>query len=322
MQYRTLGRSDLRVSVIGLGGNTFGPPRLDAAASAACIHRAAELGINFIDTAIPYGEGHSEAFIGAAIAGRRDDWVIASKFNLARREPGVSVRERVLAHCETSLRRLGTDRIDLYQIHFKPLGVDDAELLQVLQELVQAGKVRWTGTCNYAAWRHAGLQAEAARLGGPAPVSCQNHYNLLRRHAEYETLPFCRERGVAFLPYFPLAGGFLTDKYEAGQPAPAGTRGAAGSPIVGASRTARNEAIQPQLKAWARARGRSLGELAMAWLLARPEIPSVIAGVSSPAQVEANARAADWVLSAEELAEVDAIAAWDGSDQRAEMLVP
>lgn len=322
MQYRTLGLSDLRVSVIGLGGNTFGPPRLDAAQSAACIRRAAELGINFIDTATMYGEGHSEAFIGAAIAGRRDDWVLATKFNLARREPGVSVRERIRSHCETSLRRLGTNRIDLYQIHFKPIGVDDAEVLDVLHDLVRDGKVRWTGTCNYAAWRHAAMQEGAARRGLAGPVTCQNHYNLLRRHVEYETLPFCRERGVAFLPYFPLAGGYLTDKYEAGQPAPAGTRGAAGSPIVGASRTARNEQIQPQLKAWAHARGRTLGELAIAWLLAHPEVPSVIAGVSSPAQVEANARAADWVLSDAERAELDAIAAWDGSGQEAEMRVP
>jgi len=322
MQYRRLGSSDLDVSVIGLGGNTFGPPRLDAARSADCIARAAELGVNFIDTAVVYGEGHSEAFIGAAIAGRRSDWIIASKFNLARREPGESVRQRVLAHFETSLRRLRSDYIDLYQIHFKPLGVEDAEWLEVLDELVRAGKVRWVGCCNYAAWRHAGALATAAQHGWPRLVSSQNHYNLLRRHVEFETLPFCAERGQAFLPYFPLAGGFLTDKYVAGQPAPAGTRGAAGSPIVKSSRSEHNEAVQTRLKHWAHSHGRTLGELAVAWLLSHREIPSVIAGVSSPQQVEQNVRAADWQLSDAERAEVDAIAAWDGSDQLAEMRVP
>lgn len=322
MQYRRLGSSDLDVSVIGLGGNTFGPPRLDAAQTAGCIARAADLGINFIDTAVVYGEGHSEDFIGQAIAGRRSDWIIASKFNLARRAPGESVRQRVLSHCESSLRRLRSDYIDLYQIHFKPQGVDDDEWLEVLDELVRAGKVRWAGCCNYAAWRHAGALETAARQGWPRLVSSQNHYNLLRRHVEFETLPFCAERGLAFLPYFPLAGGFLTDKYEAGQPAPAGTRGAAGSPIVQSSRSEHGEAVQARLKRWAQARGRSLGELALAWLLSHPEIPAVIAGVSSPQQVEDNAKAAQWQLSEAERAEVDAIAAWDGSDQLCEMRVP
>lgn len=321
MQYRQIGTSDLRVSVIGLGGNTFGPPRLSVQASLACIHRARELGINFIDTAIMYGGGHSEAFIGEAIADCRDDWVIATKCNLARREPGVSVRARILDHCDTSLQRLRTDHIDLFQLHFHAPGVSDAEVLAVLHELVQAGKVRWVGTCNVSAWRQAGALAEAERHQWPKLVSCQNHYNLLRRHVEFETLPFCRERQIGFLPYFPLAGGYLTDKYEAGLPAPEGTRGAAGSPIVVASRNARNERIQPQLKAWAHERGHTLGELAVAWLLSHPEIPSVIAGVSSPEQVEQNARAAQWVLTDAERAEVDALAAWEGSDQVAEMVV-
>lgn len=322
MQYRPIGASNLQASVIGLGGNTFGPPRLTAPQSLACIQRAHELGINFIDTATMYGGGHSEAFIGEAIAGCRHDWIIATKFNLARRDPEVSVRARILEHCDTSLKRLRTDHIDLFQLHFTAPGVSDAEVLEVLHELVQAGKVRWVGACNFSAWRQAGALAEADRHHWPRLVSCQNHYNLLRRHVEYETLPFCRERQVGFLPYFPLAGGYLTDKYEAGLPAPAGTRGAAGSPIVVASRNARNELIQPQLKAWAHDRGHTLSELAVSWLLSHPEIPSVIAGVSSPEQVEQNVRGAAWVLSDAERAEVDAIAAWDGSAQLAEMQVP
>ncbi|CAM3603646.1 aldo/keto reductase [Polaromonas hydrogenivorans] len=322
MQYRQLGSSDLKVSVIGLGGNTFGPPRLSADESLRCIHRAGELGINFIDTAIKYGEGQSEAHIGRALEGNRHKWVVATKFNLAQLRADESVRARILRHCEISLQRLRSDYIDLYQIHLNAPGVDDEETLAVLAELVLAGKVRWIGECNYAAWRHAGAMHTARRHGWPVMVSCQNHYNLLRRHVEHETLPFCREQGVAFLPYFPLAGGFLTDKYVQGQPAPVGTRGAAGSPIVTNSRTARNEAIQSQLKEWAHVQGHSLGELAIAWLLSHPEIPSVIAGVSALEQVEQNVRAAEWVLTEAQRAEVDAIATWDGSGQLAEMLVP
>jgi len=322
MHYRQLGNSDLQVSVIGLGGNTFGPPRLSGEESARCIRRAGELGINFIDTAIRYGEGQSEIHIGQAIAGQRHDWILATKFNLVRLEANESVRERIRRHCDTSLQRLRSDYIDLYQIHFKAPAVPEEEIFSALAELVGEGKVRWIGECNYASWRHASATQVARQHGWPAFVSCQNHYNLLRRHVEHETLPFCRENGVAFLPYFPLAGGFLTDKYTQGQPAPAGTRGAAGSPVVVASRTARNEAIQSQLKDWANARDRTLGELAIAWLLSRAEIASVIAGVSSPEQVEQNARAADWVLTEAQRVEVDAIAAWDGSGQAAEMLVP
>lgn len=321
MHHRFIGTSDLRVSAIGLGGNTFGPPRLNEAESMACIHRAKELGVNFIDTATMYGGGESETFIGKAIAHCRDDWVIATKFHLARREPGVSVRECILAHCETSLRRLGRDHIDLYQLHFKAPGVSLEEVMPVLHELVEAGKVRWVGTCNLSAWRQSEAMVRAEHHGHPALVSCQNHYNLLRRHVEYETLPFCRERQIGFLPYFPLAGGYLTDKYEAGQPAPAGTRGAAGSPIVANSRSDRNELIQPQLKAWAHARGHTLSELAVAWLLSHPEVSSVIAGVSTPEQVAQNVRAAEWVLSPSERSEVDALAAWDGTGQLAEMEV-
>ena len=321
MQYRSLGSSDLQVSVIGLGGNTFGPPRLVPEQSLRCIARAEELGINYIDTAITYGQGESEAHIGRALAGRRNNWIIATKFNLAQRAPGESVRERIVKHCDTSLQRLQSDHIDLYQLHYNAPGVAAEEVLEVLADLVRKGKVRWVGQCNLASWRHAAMLEVSHRKGWPQMVSCQNHYNLLRRQVEFETLPFCRANGIAFLPYFPLAGGFLTDKYVAGQPAPAGTRGAAGSPIVTRSRTARNELIQAELKHWAHARGHTLGELAMAWLLSHPEIPSVIAGVSSPEQVEQNARAADWVLSDAERTQVDAIAAWDGSDELAEMQV-
>lgn len=322
MHYRTLGATDLQVSVVGLGGNTFGPPRLTLAQSIACIVRADELGINFVDTATRYGQGESEGHIGQALEGKRDKWVIATKFHLQGLAPGERVRDRVRIHCQTSLKRLRTDRIDLFQLHFAQPGVPVEEVWSALDELVRDGKVRYVGECNHAAWRHAELAALARSRGWPEPVSCQNHYNLLRRHVELETLPYCRERGVAFLPYFPLAGGFLSGKYQAGEPAPAGTRGAAGSPIVRDSRTPRNEVLHAQLKDWAHARGHSLDELAIAWLLAHPEVPCVITGVSTTAQVEANARAAEWVLSEDERAEVDVLARWDGSGAVTELRAP
>jgi aryl-alcohol dehydrogenase-like predicted oxidoreductase len=319
MQYRELGASNLRVSVVGLGGNTFGPPRLTIVESQRCIERAAELGVNFIDTAFTYGQGNSEVHIGRALMGSREQWIIASKFNLGQRLPDETVRACIVRQCETSLMRLGSDYLDLYQIHGSAQGIEEEAILAALAELVGAGKVRWVGECNYAAWRHASAIQLARRHGWPQMISCQNHYNLLRRHVEFETLPFCREYGVGFLPYFPLAGGFLTDKYERGQPAPSGTRGAAGSPIVAKSRSVRNEAIQHALKEWAHARGHTLGELAIAWLLSRPEVSSVLTGVSTPAQVEQNVRAAEWVLTDSERAAVDEISAWDGSTESAEI---
>lgn len=321
VRYRKLGSSNLSVSVSGLGGNTFGPPRLDKGQSVACIRRARDLGVNFIDTANIYGEGLSEEHVGAAIKGHREEWVIATKFNLLKLGANESVGEHIKHQCDDSLRKLGTDYIDLYQIHMPAAATPVEQILQALADLVRAGKVRWVGSCNYASWRHAEALDAASRHDWPPMISAQNHYNLLRRHVELETLPFCTERGVGFLPYHPLAGGFLTDKYVSGKPAPAGTRGAAGSPIVKRSRTARNEALQSALKEWAHGRGHSLAELAVAWLLASPSVASVIAGVSSPAQVEENVRASEWVLSEAERLEVDAIASWDGSSEKIELVL-
>lgn len=321
MRYRQLGTHEIVVSEVGLGGNTFGPPRLDLAASVACIHRAEELGVNFIDTAVIYGEGHSERFIAEAIASRRDKWVIATKFNFSRMRPEETPAQRVRSQCEESLRKLRTDRIDLYQMH-APADVEMEEVFEELDRLVTAGKVRVTGVCNFASWRHADLLARGESRGWPRLATSQNHYNVLHRHVELETLPFCRHNGIGFLPYHPLAGGFLTDKYEKDRPAPAGTRGASGSPIVKRSRTVRNEEIQDRLKALARARGRTLVDLAFAWLLSKPEVSCVIAGVSTPAQVDANVRAANWVLTADDLREIDEIAGWDGTGEAIEMLLP
>ncbi len=314
MEHRKIGTSELEVSVMGLGGNTFGPPRLDAEASARNIQRALDLGVNFIDTSIIYGQGNSESFIGDAIKGRRDEVILATKYHLRDRD-GKSVAERTVEHCENSLTALGTDHIDLFQLHFPVEDIPAEEVLKPLGDLVQSGKVRYIGVSNYSSWRHAEAVQTSKYLGLPEMVSMQNHYNLLRRHAELEVLPYCQANQVGFVPYFPLAGGVLTGKYHPGEPPPPGSRGAEGSPIVTRSRTPKNEAIAEALRAYAGERGHSLLELAMGWLLAHPQVSTVITGTSTPEQVESNVKATEWVLTPEEKAEIDDIAAWDGSGE-------
>ena len=313
MEYRQLGNTDLKVSVVGLGGNTFGPPRIDQAQSTKNIHRALDLGVNFIDTAIIYTEGQSERYIGNALKGKRDQVIVATKFQLLVRDEGVSVRDHILASCDESLTRLQTDHIDLYQIHMPDPEVPEEEVLEPLALLVEQGKVRHIGSCNYGAWRHAVTNAAAKEHGLPAMVSAQSHYNVLRRHVETELLPYCDRYNIGFLPYFPIAGGFLSGKYRPGQAAPDGTRGAAGSGIIAQNRNARNEGLLLKLEAFAQERGHTVLDLAFAWLLSKSVVSSIIAGTSTEAQVESNAAAANWVLTPEEVTEIDQIAAWDGS---------
>ena len=315
MDYRQLGTSDLKVSVVGLGGNTFGPPRADQAQATKNINRALELGINFIDTAIGYGEGESERFIGNALKGKREQFVIATKFNLRNRKEGETVHDRVLAQCEESLKKLQTDHIDLYQLHQPDAGVTEEELMEPLAQLVSQGKVRALGESNYGAWRHAVTNAVAERHGWPVMVSSQNHYNILHRHVELEILPYCERFSVGFLPYFPLGGGFLTGKYRPGEAAPPGSRGAEGSGIMAKTRNAKNEAILVKLEGFAGERGHTVLELAFGWLLAHRAVTSVIAGTMTEQQVESNAAAGDWKLTPEEVQQVNQLAAWDGTGE-------
>lgn len=319
MEYRTLGTSDLELSAIGLGGNVFGPPRLDLQTSIRNIHFAQDQGINFIDTAAIYGQGDSEAFIGTAIQGRREQFIIATKFHLMKLADGESARQRIRSHCETSLARLRTDRIDLLQIHFVAPGIPQEDILRALDDLVKEGKVRYLGTCNYSSWRMRDTLHLSTTLALENFVSCQNQYSLLHRHVELETLPFCREFNFGFLPYFPLAGGFLSGKYQPGQPAPEGSRGARGSPIIRISRTEKNETLLARLSTFARDHGHSVLELAIAWLLAEPAVTSVIAGTSNLEQIAQNVAAQSWRLSAEEKKQVDALAAWDGTGENIEL---
>jgi len=313
MEYRQLGTSDLRASVVGLGGNTFGPPRIDEASTHRVIDAAIDLGINFIDTAIVYGQGKSEEFIAGAINGRRDKVVLATKFNLRDVGSG-GARQRIHEHANESLRKLKTDYIDLYQLHFPNPAVAPDEILRGLDDLVQAGKVRAIGCSNYASWRLAESILTARVLGTRSFVTAQNHYNLLRRQIEQELVPACKLYQVSILPYFPLGGGFLTGKYRQNAPPPPGTRGAAGSPIVQRTASERNWELLPALERFAQERGHTVNELAISWLLANEVVGSVIAGVSNVEQVQKNAKAAAWKLTPEEKTAVDALALREGDD--------
>lgn len=320
MRYRALGATDLRVSVIGLGTIAFGDAERvgDPSASTRIVRECLDRGITFFDTASAYADGRSEEHLGAALAGRRDEAIIATKFKLSdesrgdRRE-GETVRQRIERSVEESLRRLRTDRIDLYQIHHPEPDIPHEEILGPLGDLVAAGKVRYVGECNYAAWRHAQSDAVAARRGLPRLISAQGYYNLMRRHVELEVLPFCTANDIAFIPYRPLANGWLSGKYRAGA-APAIAR----RRVARLQRDARAMRVLDGLEAFARDRGRSVLELAFAWLLAHPAVRSVIAGATNPEQVTANAVAAEWELTLEERDQVDAIAAWDGTDEEVE----
>jgi aryl-alcohol dehydrogenase-like predicted oxidoreductase len=296
----------LAVSTVGLGCNNFGW-RLDEARSAGVIGAALDAGIDFLDTADLYGGTQSEEFLGRALAAVRERVTIATKFGwqLDERRKGASpayVRRAV----EDSLRRLRTDRIDLYQLHRPDPAVPIAETLGALDELVRAGKVREIGCSNFSA--EALRAADAAAAPGAARfASVQNEYSLLQRAPEAEVLPECERLGLAFLPYFPLASGLLTGKYRLGVPPPEGTRLTTGAGGGGAVLGERSLARVEALARFAEARGRTLLELAFSWLLSRRPVASVIAGATSPAQVRANAAAAGWALTGDELATVDAL---------------
>ena len=303
MERRRIG--SLTVSAVGLGCNNFGW-RLDEAASAAVIHAALDAGINFFDTADIYGKTQSEQFVGRALGPRRDQVVVATKFGMPVDEKRRGARpEYVRQAIEDSLRRLGTDRIDLYQIHQPDPTVPIADTLGALDGLVKAGKVREIGCSNFSADQL--REAEAAvRPGAARFVSVQNEYSLLHREPEREVIPTCEKLGIAFTPYFPLASGLLTGKYRRGQAPPQGTRLAPGGRFQD-TLNENNLAIVESLIAFAESRGHTLLELAMSWLAMQPTVASVIAGATSPQQVRANAAAAGWRLSQAELAELDKI---------------
>ena len=315
MQYRTLGNTDMRVSVIGTGGYPFGPPLLGQAETTAVVDRAIERGINFFDTSDIYGGGQSEELLGNALKGKRDDVYVSTKFNL--RDLGAQTpRDRIFARCEEALRKLHSDHVDLYQPHHATPNVPHEELLGALTELVDQGKVRYVGNCNTASWRMHEELVVAREKGLAAFVSTQNHYSLLFRHPELELLPFCRDYGVSLLAYFPLGGGWLTGTYRPGAaPPPGGRADKVPAGIVSRLRSARVDSLVPQLERFALDRGHTVVELALAWVLSHDEVALCLTGFDEPAHVDAAVTAADWTLTAEERAELDAMTGWwDGRD--------
>jgi aryl-alcohol dehydrogenase-like predicted oxidoreductase len=306
METRKIGSLD--VSVVGLGCNNFGG-RIDADATKSVIDASLYFGINFFDTADIYGGTKSEEFLGQALGTRRDQVILASKFGAPINDamPGGAKPEYIQKAVEDSLRRLNTDRIDLYQLHLPDDTTPIADTLGALNELVQAGKVREIGCSNFSA---AQLQEAEAAVGSGAArfASVQNDYSLLKRDPEAEVLPECEKLGIAFLPYFPLASGLLTGKYRQGQPLPEGARIKADGNFSSLL-SDKNLATVEALIQFAESRGHTILELAFSWLLTRKSVASVIAGATKPEQIAKNAAAADWHLSDDDLKEIDAILA-------------
>jgi aryl-alcohol dehydrogenase-like predicted oxidoreductase len=310
MRYRSLGDSGLLVSVAGLGCNNFGR-RLDADATRPVVDAAIDAGITLFDTADMYGGGGgSEQILGEVLAGRRDQVVLATKFGHQGADMGYGAaagakggRGYIRRAVEQSLRRLRTDYIDLYQLHTPDPVTPIGETLTALGELVTAGMVRYIGHSNLSGWQLAEAAGLARELGTTSFISAQNHWSLLERAAEAEVVPAARHFGLGVLPYFPLANGLLTGKIRRGQGAPAGSRLAGRPEYVTEQKLSRVEALSE----WAEARGATVLEVAVGGLAAQPGCTSVIAGATSAEQVKANAAAADWVPSAGDLAEIDAI---------------
>ncbi|PAL18985.1 aldo/keto reductase [Micrococcus luteus] len=314
MRHTRLGRSGLTVSVVGLGCNNLGRPgtaTLEQAGTDAVVHAALDAGITFFDVADVYGAepGLSEERLGRALGARRNEVVIGTKFGMdmggvAGDDGGARGSRRYIVRAvEDSLRRLGTDWIDLYQFHTPDPATPIEETLRALDDLVRAGKVRYVGHSNRAGWQIAQAEYVARELGVERFVSAQNHYNLLDRRAELEVVPAAAEFGLGVLPYFPLANGLLTGKYSQGD-APEGSR------LSHVRQHMVADADLEQLAAFGRfARERGITEVqaAIGWLAAQGPVSSVIAGATRAAQVVENAAAADWLATAEDLAELDAL---------------
>ncbi|HLM64296.1 MAG TPA: aldo/keto reductase [Acidimicrobiales bacterium] len=309
VQHRRLGDSGLVVSTIGLGGNNFGR-RVDLDGTRAVVDAALDAGITLIDTSDSYGD--SEALLGQVLEGRRDRVVVATKFGSPL--PGEpngpdwgarGSRRYIRRAVDRSLRRLRTDWIDLYQLHFPDRATPVAETLAALDELVAEGKVRYVGSSNLAAWEVADAEWTARDRGTERFISAQNRYNLLERDVEVELVPACLHFGVGLLPYFPLASGLLTGKYRRGEDPPVGSRYAAWG-MVGGLTDERFDVVE-RLEAFAAERGVTLLDVAVGGLAAQPGVASVIAGATSPEQVRANVEAASWVPSPEDLAALDEI---------------
>ena len=305
MDTRTIG--SLKVSVVGLGCNNFGM-RIGRKETANVVGAALDAGVTLFDTADIYGGTKSETYLGAALGSRRDEIVLATKFGVPYEGHGGGASAAYIRTAvEDSLTRLGTDRIDLYQLHAPDAKTPIAETVGALGELVAEGKIRDFGCSNFDVTMLADAAA-ATPPGGPGFVSVQNQYNILFRQPEDGVLDECARTGMAFLPYFPLASGLLSGKYRAGEPAPEGTRLAALGERAADQLSDERLATVAALESVARRGGHSVLDLAFGWLLSRPVVASVIAGATRPEQIAANVAAGQWRPGDDVLAEVDAIA--------------
>lgn len=307
MRYRPLGHSGLMVSVVGVGCNSFGQ-RTSADEVRGIVDAALAAGVTLFDTADTYAGGLSEELLGAALRGRRDEAIVATKFGMDMRgangpDFGVRGSRRYIRRAvEASLRRLGTDYIDLYQLHTPDRVTPLEETLLALGDLVREGKVRYLGCSNMRAWEVMDAHWLADSLGVPSFITAQNEYSLYNRSAEAELAPACVRAGLSILPYFPLAHGLLTGKYGRGEAPPEGSRLAGQRSRLDQADFDRVEAV----RAFAEERGLSMLEVAIGGLIAQPAVGSVISGVSRVPQVASNVASAQWRPSPDDLAALDA----------------
>jgi aryl-alcohol dehydrogenase-like predicted oxidoreductase len=309
MEYRQMGNTGVRISVIGLGTNRFGSADMPQAEVNRVIDAALGAGVNFLDTANGYNDGRSEETLGVALKGRMDKVVMATKFNFPRKTSANSwgaSRYQMMQAVEKSLRRLQTDHIDLYYCHRWDETTPIEETLRGLDDLIRMGKVNYIGASTFAAWQLAHANVLAELKGWTRFAVLQSEYNMLKREVEREVLPYCRAHQVGFVPYYPLAGGFLTGKYELGKPPPRGSRGESVRNVQ-EMMVERNYHLVSQLSNWAKDHGRGVNELAQAWLLAQPRVCSVITGARNVEQVMSNVKAADWRLTGDQLKEIEGI---------------
>ncbi len=310
MELRRLGNSGLQVSVVGLGCNNFGM-KIDVDATRRVVDKAIDVGITLFDTADIYGNrGNSETFLGQILGERRKAIVLATKFGMQMDKAGVlkgGSRRYIMSAVEDSLRRLKTDWIDLYQIHQADPLTPIAETLRTLDDLIRQGKVRYIGCSNLPAWQVVEAQWTAKHLGLNAFISCQDEYSLLVRDLDKDLILAMQSYNLGMLPFFPLASGMLTGKYRRNASVPEGTRFAMMKALADRWVNDTNWSIVEQLDDFATKRGHTILELAFSWLAARPTVSSVIAGATTPEQVEQNAKAIEWKLSNDDLAEVDKI---------------
>jgi aryl-alcohol dehydrogenase-like predicted oxidoreductase len=309
VKHRKIGKSDLQVSVIGLGCNNFGfVANMDVEASRRVIDKAIDSGINFLDTSDSYGT--SEDILGEVLGERRRKIILATKFgskpNTSGEKSGAS-RSYILSEVEESLRRLRTDYIDLYQLHYPDPKTPIEETLRALNELLQSGKIRYIGCSNFSSDQLKKAETTAQEEGLPKFVSSQDEYSLLVRDIERDLLPLSEQYGMSELPYFPLASGLLTGKYKKGHPPPKGSRLGEKQGLADRYHSEAHLEKVERLRQFAEERGHSLLELAFGWLLSHKIVASVIAGATKPEQVEANAKADAWNLTRDELNQVDEI---------------